>query len=120
MEIRATGLKTARAWLREVEVRAGLGVGLDDGLDEQGQGQLVVDAEQDAQAGQDEDRDDDGRLAFLDRRDLARPLAEEHGVAGLEERGEGEDGPDPGGDGEDRVARSRGRRGRPSPWRRSR
>ena len=30
--------------------------------------------------------------------------AEKHGVAGLEEGGEGEDRPDPGGDGEDRVA----------------
>ena len=37
----------------------------------------------------------------LHLRDLAGPLAEEDGVAGLEERGEGEDGPDPGGDGED-------------------
>jgi len=89
---------------REVEVGPGLGVGLDDRGDEPGQGQLVVDTEEDAQAGQDQDGDDDGRLALAHLGDLARPLAEEHRVARLEERGEGEDGPEPGGDGEDRVA----------------
>ena len=40
----------------EVRGLAGLDVSGEDGLDEEGQRQLVVDAEEDAQPGQDQDR----------------------------------------------------------------
>ena len=88
----------------EIDRFAGFDVPGQDGLDELGQRQLVEDAEGDAEQGQNEDGNVDGEGVFLDRRPGLVFLPEEDRVAGLEERGEGEDGSDPGGYSEDGVA----------------